>query len=171
MDEETLRGFIEAQMCPWCPKGPFKVLAQHTYRAHGIGGPELRERAGLYKRERICSPEIGEHHRELVLDRLRDPEFKARVDARLALAATKKRKLSRAGLKQRRDLVAQFAGSGNAAQEAGKSDLHSSMLTLWNAGMTIVDIAGVLDVSHGTVSASLRRAYGLSAPPWQRGKA
>lgn len=171
MDEKTLRGFIEAQMCPWCPKGPFKVLAKHTYRAHGIGGPELRERAGLYKRASICSPEEADHHRALVLARLEDPAYKAKVDARMASAATRKRQLSRAGLAQRREHVAGFAGSGNAAKEAAKAELHESMLSLWKAGLTVVDIADVLDVSHATVSASLRRAYGLAAPPWRRSEA
>lgn len=55
-----IRTCIEAQMCPFCASGPWKVLAGHTRHAHGIYAAELRELAMLPKKASICSPEVHE---------------------------------------------------------------------------------------------------------------
>lgn len=62
--EEMLR-WIEAQECPLCRDGrTFKMLANHTVKAHGITGDDIRAAAGLGYEARICSPEFTEEHRE-----------------------------------------------------------------------------------------------------------
>lgn len=72
---ELLR-WIDAQQCPLCRDGrTFKVLANHTVKAHGITGDEIRERAGLILAARICSPEFTDEHR----DRMR-PYLNAQLD-------------------------------------------------------------------------------------------
>jgi hypothetical protein len=44
----VVRAAVEAQLCPFCGKGPFTVVALHTNHAHGIDRRQLRDLAGLY---------------------------------------------------------------------------------------------------------------------------
>jgi hypothetical protein len=44
-------------ICPYCGRGPFKMLAGHTYRAHAVDKRELRDKAGLNYSDSILSPE------------------------------------------------------------------------------------------------------------------
>lgn len=55
---EVVRGFIASAMCPYCTAGPFKTLAGHTNRAHGIDRHELRVAAHLSEAQPISSPEV-----------------------------------------------------------------------------------------------------------------
>ncbi|GAW54732.1 hypothetical protein PD653_2146 [Nocardioides sp. PD653] len=55
---EAIRRAVEALLCPWCGKGPFKLLARHTNHAHGIDRNELRDRAGLTYSASISSPDL-----------------------------------------------------------------------------------------------------------------
>lgn len=58
---EELQYAIRHQLCWWCGREGFKVLALHTQRAHGIDRFELRRLAGLfYTVGSICSPEHSE---------------------------------------------------------------------------------------------------------------
>jgi ROS/MUCR transcriptional regulator protein len=57
--EEAVRRAVEALMCPWCGKGPFKLLARHTNAAHGIDRNELRDRAGLCYNASVSSPDLS----------------------------------------------------------------------------------------------------------------
>jgi hypothetical protein len=50
-----LREYIDAQVCWWCEKGPWKSLGTHTATAHGITAREVRELAGLFRTSKICS--------------------------------------------------------------------------------------------------------------------
>lgn len=62
--DEMLR-WIEAQQCPLCADGrTFAMLANHTVKAHGVTGQDIRAAAGLTYDARICSPEFTEDHRE-----------------------------------------------------------------------------------------------------------
>lgn len=63
-DRETVRRAIEAQLCPFCGRGPFKVLAQHTLRAHAVDKLELRDMAGLDWQASICAAEVSASARE-----------------------------------------------------------------------------------------------------------
>lgn len=56
---EAVRGAIEAGQCPWCGRGPYKLLAGHTNKCHGIDKYELRELAGLMYHVSICDPELA----------------------------------------------------------------------------------------------------------------
>lgn len=58
-DQNAIRRAVDAFICPWCGKGPLKVLAGHTVRVHGIDRIELRERAGLPYSASICDPEVA----------------------------------------------------------------------------------------------------------------
>lgn len=58
--QAVTREFIKSQTCPWCGEGPYKILAGHTWRAHGVSGEELREMAGLTKCASICDQQVSE---------------------------------------------------------------------------------------------------------------
>jgi len=58
MSAEFYRNHIEAQTCPFCGKGPFKSLVQHTGKGHGVDKWELRDLAGLTSSDPISSPEL-----------------------------------------------------------------------------------------------------------------
>lgn len=54
---DTVRRAIDAQMCPFCERGPFKMLPVHTNKVHGVDKWELRDLAGLTTNDPLCSPE------------------------------------------------------------------------------------------------------------------
>jgi hypothetical protein len=56
--EEAIRAAIDAQTCPFCGAGPFKMLPVHTNKSHGIDKWELRELAGLKTTDRLCSADV-----------------------------------------------------------------------------------------------------------------
>lgn len=56
-DQAGIRAAIDAQMCPFCERGPFKMLPVHTNKIHGIDKWELREMAGYTTTDPICSEE------------------------------------------------------------------------------------------------------------------
>jgi hypothetical protein len=68
-EPEAVRAAIAAQRCPFCGGGPYKVVAVHTNKTHGIDKWELREMAGLTTRDSICAPEYADRARELAVQR------------------------------------------------------------------------------------------------------
>lgn len=56
---------VLAGMCPWCGRGPWKVLAGHTSRSHGVSSRDLRDLAGFRAQDPICSPEFSERLRQV----------------------------------------------------------------------------------------------------------
>ena len=58
-DPAAVREAITAQMCPFCGGGPYKVIAVHTNKSHGIDKWELREMAGLTTRVYQSSAAVG----------------------------------------------------------------------------------------------------------------
>lgn len=75
---EALRAAIESQICPWCGRGPFKALAGHVTKNHGVGRNELRDMAGIPRSASICSPEASENSRSALLARPDREEITAR---------------------------------------------------------------------------------------------
>lgn len=67
--QEALRAAIAAQMCPWCDKGPFKMLPVHTNKVHGIDKWDLRDYAGYSTSDPLCSEEA-----RAAMSRAYDPE-------------------------------------------------------------------------------------------------
>ena len=59
------RAAIRDQVCPWCERGPFLVLANHTYAAHGISSFTLHEMAALSLSASICAPDISTRRADL----------------------------------------------------------------------------------------------------------
>ncbi len=64
---DALLRSIEAQRCPWCGRGPFKMLPVHTNKAHGVDKWELRELAGLSTSDSLVSEEVRDALRAAAL--------------------------------------------------------------------------------------------------------
>jgi hypothetical protein len=102
-DEAGIRAAVLAGICPWCRKGPYKVVAGHTTRVHGVDRLKLRELAGLTYSASICDPEVSEACRE----RGASPESLARIrEPGLAAVKRKGRKLSPAAQELSRQKLA-----------------------------------------------------------------
>jgi len=72
-----LRAYIADQLCWWCGKGPFKVLAGHTSQAHGINRIELRNLAGLFQSTVVCSEEFHDGRIKILKARGNEETFKS----------------------------------------------------------------------------------------------
>lgn len=70
--KDALRAAIAAQTCPWCGRGPFKVLALHTNKEHGVDRIELRQLADLNSKSSVCSPETSVRARDSLAARNAD---------------------------------------------------------------------------------------------------
>jgi len=70
---DQIRAGIEAQICPWCGAGPFKILAGHTTRLHGVDRRQLRDLAGMFFKDPACAPEVTEAFRERAKQSARVP--------------------------------------------------------------------------------------------------
>lgn len=56
---EAARQAIAVQVCPFCGKGPYRVLAAHTSHQHGIKTEQLHDLARIPYSKSICSPEVS----------------------------------------------------------------------------------------------------------------
>lgn len=63
-DPEAVRAAVEALLCPFCGRGPFKALAVHTVQAHGVDKMQLRDMAGLRLSDSLCAPETRQRFHE-----------------------------------------------------------------------------------------------------------
>lgn len=86
---DAIRAHIDAQTCPFCGAGPFKMLPVHTNKAHGVDKWELRDLAGLSVTDPLCSAEARE-----AMSAAYDVERGAEVRAK-ATAASKTRRRPR----------------------------------------------------------------------------
>jgi hypothetical protein len=151
----VLRRSIEAHLCAWCERGPFKNLARHTYVAHGISGRELRELASLPATATICSPELSSTARRALLNRPDREEITARGlaaarEAEAAWQAEVPEGERRAG-NRGADATARRTDARYAAQ-------HDDAEVLFRAGdLTLTEIAERVGLHARTVAHGLRR--------------
>lgn len=133
---------IEAQMCPWCGAGPYKVLASHTSRAHEVSPAELRELAGLPAYGvSICSPERSTKARNSLQGR-EDWEAMRKAGNAKANSAGANVKASQARVKKLQE--------SNTERDA---DIIASA----NSGELVRAIAERLGIRVNTVSGVLKR--------------
>lgn len=157
--EEAMRIALESQLCPWCGSGPFKVLAIHTGRAHGVDAAELRALAGLGKFATICAEDYSEFRADM-------KRGQALPDTAYGEAQRKKRSLSPAGRRSQRDkaLGVTVEGHRRAARASGDKQLaanvekHSEVVRRFNMGEGMVSIAEAVGISPATVRRTLKRA-------------
>lgn len=153
---KAVRLFIEAQLCPWCEEGPYKILASHTHRAHGISADELRELAGVTKTTSICDPDHSENCRE-----------RQRGKALPATSKPRKRNTyNSAGLAvQRAKLAAarspeqqRAAAAASAARTlAANQERHAEIARLFEGGLPLTTIAETVGCCGATVRRTLAR--------------
>jgi transposase len=133
---------IEAQMCPWCGAGPYKVLAAHTNKAHGIDRSELRKLAGLSQSASICAPDYSEDRREAVSKRADWEETTRRANQ----AAVKAK-------------AYEAAASARARKHLDENSERDALIVeTVRAGAFREDVATQFGVGSKTVTAALRRA-------------
>lgn len=68
-EQQATREAILAGTCPFCGKTGFKVLAGHTYRAHGVDRAELRAMGGFVLKDSICDDSVSDACRKRTVAR------------------------------------------------------------------------------------------------------
>lgn len=126
---EQIRAGIEAQICPWCGAGPFKILASHTTRLHGVDRFQIRDLAGLTYSTSICDPDVSEDRREIVrrIGRVLTPPGKG-VKRKLSEAA---KEIARDKLDAARSEDQRRAATAAAHQPEAKARRGASLRQTW----------------------------------------
>ena len=106
MDRQVFRTIVLAGMCPFCDAGPFKIVAGHTNRAHGVDRKKLRDLAGLTFTASITAPDLHAEWSEM-----RRAEFQA-LNGRDRAALIAKRAAATRG----REAARQFSQAGRESQ-------------------------------------------------------
>jgi hypothetical protein len=63
VDAETLREAVKTQVCPFCGRGPYRVLLQHVAKAHHIDKRLFKTAAGMFWMESACDPSYTAVHK------------------------------------------------------------------------------------------------------------
>lgn len=157
---EKLREFIAAGTCPWCGRGPWKVLAGHTLRAHAVSGVELREMAGLVKDASICLPEFSQSKADARRgQRLPDSAYDTSKRTRRTFGEA-----GRAVQRAKLDAVrspgqSRQAGAAFAAKMAEQNkEKRDTALRMFREGRLIRDIAKAVGLNPQAIRAHLRRS-------------
>lgn len=161
--QEAMRHFIEQQICPWCGSGPWKILAIHTNKAHGVSGDELRAHAGLFKTASVCDPDVSRDRADRARERDLAPLHAARP--------TRRREYSEAGKAVQRQKLArlreevgadELARIGAAAASRATAERHAEQYAecerLFAEGRDLQSISDAVGLHPKTVGIALRRA-------------
>lgn len=137
---ERVREFLDAYLCPWCGAGPFKVVAAHTNKAHGVNKRELRERAGLSLSTKITPAEFSEQLSESSRDHLAAISVKGRA----------------AVAEKYGDGIQRLATEGHIAANARKRDeARRRVLELFEKGLPLSKIQDEAGIGVGRLRAIL----------------
>ncbi len=164
-DTEKVKALVLEGFCPFCGKGPFRVLAGHTYRIHDTDRRQLRDLIGVYYSTSICDPEYSEQRRLQSLEQYRTG--KTGITAvwvgpkRFSVAATQQntarmRKVS----DQTRAQNGRRAAARHYATVKDRDDLITNLIT--TTRRTYKGIAALLSVNPVTVSRTAQRRHLLS---------
>jgi transposase len=142
IEPHIVKRAIEAQMCPWCGAGPYRALACHTNRAHGVDKVELRTLAGLPWNASICDPDYSSARREEVMSR---PDWD---------------EVSKKGQAASRKAEAWKAGQASRIKRlrADNVERDSEIVQAVLSGTFRGDVAERFGVAKSTVTAILHRA-------------
>lgn len=133
----ALQDAISVQACPFCGGGPFKVLAAHTNKQHGVSASDLRKMAGLGSDASICDPDASRGARDRLVAR---PDFEE--------------------LAKRGGMAALAAGAHHVAREASMAKTRDALaddrtraLAMWDSNQrsTAKDIGRELGHAYPTV--------------------
>lgn len=157
--QKALRAFIATQTCPWCGDGPYRNLAGHTHRSHGVSAAEFKELAGLGKYAPLCSPEYS----TICADRLAGQRL---PDSAYGEGQRKPRTLSAAGLASQKANAARLSDEHRRRASSASSDKqlaqnaakHAEILRRYEAGEAVSAIAEAVNMSLPTVRRTVKRA-------------
>lgn len=138
--KEALRAAIESQTCPWCGRGPFKMLAMHTNREHGIDRVELRDMAGIPRSGSICSAETSDASRRALVGR----EDRMEITMRGASAGQKR------GMEVARELTL-------ARYEEDNRERDLAIVSAVKSGIPRKEVAASFGITYKTVLEILKR--------------
>lgn len=135
--QAAIREAIEAQTCPFCGRGPFKMLPVHTNKTHGVDKWELRDLAGLTTRDALCSPEALAK-----MAAAYDPDQGALARAAAAARTRRPQRWTRAGrerntatitrwMQENPDAAAEAARVGSASVTAEGRARQGASLRAW----------------------------------------
>lgn len=150
---EALQRAIEAQVCPWCGEGPFRLLAVHTNKAHGVDRYELRQMAGLSRSAPVCSPEVSENRRANLLSRPQEIQEKWAAAGR-AVRSEAQAKAVAASVAAGAQKKAAESSAKKAAAE--RSAMAGQLVEMFAAGKTLREISSEVGRSVPWVSVVLR---------------
>jgi len=154
----ALRAYIDAQRCPWCDRGPFKSLAVHTNKVHGVPAAELRELADLTRYAPLCAPETSAKYADLhVGQRLPDSAYAPQRKRRTFSAAGRRSQRAKAALVSQADRERAARSSGDKQLRANAAK-HAEIIRLYKSGAPIAEIAASVGMSKKTVVATAKRA-------------
>lgn len=156
-DANAVKAAILAQTCPFCGAGPFKQVASHTWRSHGVDRVELRSLAGLLIGDSICSSETSEKHRKLALDRSFGQRERRPDEGR------KLRRWTESG--KQRNLAASQKGASRQARTARQKrvNLAAEFERRECTVQAVYELASEFGISYDSMRRRLRAA-GCSVP-------
>lgn len=70
---------IDAQTCPFCGAGPFKVVAIHIAQTHGVRIRSVRSHYGISQTHTTAAPETAARFSALQRKRMADPTYQANL--------------------------------------------------------------------------------------------
>lgn len=146
----ALRRSVEANTCPFCECGPFKNLGLHTNITHGVSAQELRTLSGL---KQICSVDLSDNARELLMSRPDFRELRAKATASSLASALEAGRPS-AGSLMHEINAARFEIRFKARDE--------QICQMAESGARLIDIASEMDTTLRIVRAAITR---LGATP------
>lgn len=135
---QKIRDIVGTGVCPWCGEGPFKVIAAHINKAHGIERYELRKLALLPKSAKLTGESFSRKLTEIHGERLREMNRSANTPERAKAIASLGREARSQILKIERDA------------------LREGVMSRYEAGGRQVDISVELGISLSRVRRILR---------------
>lgn len=146
-DPAAVRAAIEAQICPLCGAGPYKVVATHVSQKHGVDRRELRDMAGLRLIDSICSAESSRKARD---NALRNETAKAAIEA--SRGKRKPRKWTQAGLAR----MAEGSAAAGQVRRTTAAVEHAVLVEQFKALGGGLDAVETLADQHGVTRQSMR---------------
>lgn len=168
---EARRAIMNGE-CPFCGK-PFKNIAAHTTRTHGVDKFELKEIAGIPKSRSACSVE----HRETCSERSKRQfrENPGHAEKLITSPKSKTRRYSEAGQRVQMEKLAKAhavtdaidVGRQNTLNRRAQTvDRDEAILSAYRAGSTLSEIMDSLNVTAHVVNGALR-FYGIKRPDFK----
>jgi len=157
---ESIRAAIQGGTCPFCRQGPFKYVATHTNKIHGVDRYALRDLAGYTYSESLLSPELHEEVSHRAQERVRQglsPVAGFTTEQRRVFTA-KKYRMSLEGSARRREIGKQTVAVIHDRYLAEVRERDLRICELIDSGIPQAEIGKRLGISQSAVWRAKRRA-------------